>query len=127
MSDEAAVVSPREAIQAQLDKLQITLDSEIPYRLETVFAKTTGWGAKREIKRRGKLIRQIEPVFQKGKIRGAVETVSSLNLLSSLISTNDLGQPKPRFRLLRCGRPLSQFLQRNDFKRSATKLSSIRP
>ena len=33
------------------------------------------------------------PVLQKGKVRGTVETVSSLNLLSSLVSTNDLGQP----------------------------------
>ena len=33
------------------------------------------------------------PVLQKGTIRGTVETVSSLNLLSSLVSTNDLGQP----------------------------------
>jgi diguanylate cyclase (GGDEF)-like protein/PAS domain S-box-containing protein len=32
------------------------------------------------------------PVLQKGKIRGTVETISSLNLLSSLVSTNDLGQ-----------------------------------
>lgn len=34
------------------------------------------------------------PVLQKGKIRGTVETVSSLNLLSSLVSTNNLGQPR---------------------------------
>jgi diguanylate cyclase (GGDEF)-like protein/PAS domain S-box-containing protein len=33
------------------------------------------------------------PVLQKGKVRGAVEIVSSLNLLASLVSTNDLGQP----------------------------------
>lgn len=34
------------------------------------------------------------PILQKGKIRGTVETVSSLSLLSSLISANDLGQPQ---------------------------------
>jgi diguanylate cyclase (GGDEF)-like protein/PAS domain S-box-containing protein len=33
------------------------------------------------------------PVLQKGEMRGTVETVSNLNLLSSLVSTNDLGQP----------------------------------
>ena len=33
------------------------------------------------------------PVYQKGKIRGAVQTASSLNILSSLVSTNDIGQP----------------------------------
>ncbi|HEY8334347.1 MAG TPA: EAL domain-containing protein [Tardiphaga sp.] len=40
-----------------------------------------------------RLIVATAPVLQKGRIRGAVETVSSLNLLSSLVSTNDLGQP----------------------------------
>jgi diguanylate cyclase (GGDEF)-like protein/PAS domain S-box-containing protein len=40
-----------------------------------------------------RLIVASAPVLQKGKMRGTVETVSSLNLLSSLVSTNDLGQP----------------------------------
>src|SRR3979411_689421 len=40
-----------------------------------------------------RLIVASVPVLQKGKIRGTVETVSSLNLLSSLVFTNDLGQP----------------------------------
>ena len=40
-----------------------------------------------------RLIVASAPVLQKGKMRGAVETVSSLNLLASLVSTNDLGQP----------------------------------
>ncbi|MHC2669345.1 PAS domain S-box-containing protein [Bradyrhizobium diazoefficiens] len=41
-----------------------------------------------------RLIVASAPVLQKGKIRGKVETVSSLNLLSSLVATNDLGQPR---------------------------------
>jgi diguanylate cyclase (GGDEF)-like protein/PAS domain S-box-containing protein len=40
-----------------------------------------------------RLIVASAPVLQKGKMRGTVETVSNLNLLSSLVSTNDLGQP----------------------------------
>jgi diguanylate cyclase (GGDEF)-like protein/PAS domain S-box-containing protein len=40
-----------------------------------------------------RLIIASVPVLQKGRIRGTVQTVSSLNLLSSLVSTNDLGQP----------------------------------
>jgi diguanylate cyclase (GGDEF)-like protein/PAS domain S-box-containing protein len=40
-----------------------------------------------------RLIVASVPVLQKGKMRGTVETVSSLNLLASLVSTNDLGQP----------------------------------
>jgi diguanylate cyclase (GGDEF)-like protein/PAS domain S-box-containing protein len=41
-----------------------------------------------------RLIVASVPVLQKGRIRGVVETVSSLNLLASLVSTNDLGQPR---------------------------------
>jgi diguanylate cyclase (GGDEF)-like protein/PAS domain S-box-containing protein len=40
-----------------------------------------------------RLIVASAPVLQKGRRRGAVETVSSLNLLASLVSTNELGQP----------------------------------
>jgi diguanylate cyclase (GGDEF)-like protein/PAS domain S-box-containing protein len=40
-----------------------------------------------------RLIVASVPVLQKGKMRGTVETVSSLNLLASLVSTGDLGQP----------------------------------
>lgn len=40
-----------------------------------------------------RLIVASVPVLQKGRIRGTVQTVSSLNLLSSLVSTNELGQP----------------------------------
>src|ERR1700716_3375116 len=40
-----------------------------------------------------RLIVASAPVLQKGKMRGTVETVSNLNLLASLLSTNDLGQP----------------------------------
>lgn len=56
--------SPREAVQRQLDKLRIALDDRIPYRLESVFAKTTGWGAAGEMKRRAKLLRLVEPTLR---------------------------------------------------------------
>ena len=46
-----------------------------------------------QIDEKRRLIVASAPVLQKGKMRGAVETVSSLNLLASLVSTNDLGQP----------------------------------
>ena len=56
------------------------------------------WGAKSadpsiQIDEKRRLILVTAPVLQKGKMRGAVETVSSLSLLASLVSTNDLGQP----------------------------------
>jgi diguanylate cyclase (GGDEF)-like protein/PAS domain S-box-containing protein len=46
-----------------------------------------------QIDDRRRLIVVSVPVLQKGKMRGTVETVSSLNLLALLVSTNDLGQP----------------------------------
>ena len=50
-------------------------------------------GVKARIDEERRLIVASAPVLQKGKMRGTVETVSSLNLLASLVSTNDLGQP----------------------------------
>ena len=46
-----------------------------------------------QIDEKRRLIVASAPVLQKGQLRGAVETVSSLNLLASLVSANDLGQP----------------------------------
>jgi diguanylate cyclase (GGDEF)-like protein/PAS domain S-box-containing protein len=46
-----------------------------------------------QIDEKRRLIVASAPVLQKGRIRGVVETVSSLNLLASLVSTNELGQP----------------------------------
>ena len=65
MSEDVEVPTPAEVVQSQLSKLKLSLDAEIPYRLATVFAKISGWGAKREIKRRAKLIKQIEPTLKK--------------------------------------------------------------
>jgi diguanylate cyclase (GGDEF)-like protein/PAS domain S-box-containing protein len=46
-----------------------------------------------QIDEKRRLIVASAPVLQKGKMRGTVETVSNLNQLASLVSTNDLGQP----------------------------------
>jgi diguanylate cyclase (GGDEF)-like protein/PAS domain S-box-containing protein len=46
-----------------------------------------------QIDEKRRLIVASAPVLQKGQVRGAVETVGSLNLLASLVSANDLGQP----------------------------------
>lgn len=48
-------------IATRLDRLGVALNSEIPYRLETMFPRVEGWGAKGELKKKGKLIRQVEP------------------------------------------------------------------
>lgn len=65
MSEDVEVLTPAEEVQAQLNKLKLSLDAAIPYRLPTVFAKISGWGAKGEIKRRAKLIQQVEPTLKK--------------------------------------------------------------
>jgi diguanylate cyclase (GGDEF)-like protein/PAS domain S-box-containing protein len=46
-----------------------------------------------QIDQKRRLIVVSVPVLQKGKIRGTVKTVSNLNLLSLLVSANDIGQP----------------------------------
>ena len=51
----------RELIQQRLAKLKISVSDDIPYRLESVFAQTTGWGGNGEINRRAKLLRNVEP------------------------------------------------------------------
>lgn len=49
------------AVQAKLQQLGIQLDPDLPYRLDTMFPRLEGWGAKGELKRKGKVIRNIEP------------------------------------------------------------------
>lgn len=45
---------------ARLQTLGIALDPAIPYRLETMFPRLEGWGVKGELKKKGKVIRQVE-------------------------------------------------------------------
>lgn len=47
-----------------------------------------------QIDEKRRLIIATAPVMQKGKVRGTVEAVSSLNLLASLVSASELGQPR---------------------------------
>lgn len=49
------------AIAAKMQELGIELDPDLPYRLETMFPRLEGWGAKGELKRKGKVIRNAEP------------------------------------------------------------------
>ncbi len=60
MADEV-VLTAREQVQQRLNQLKIMVDGDIPYRLESVFAETSGWGGKGEIKRRAKLLRNVGP------------------------------------------------------------------
>jgi hypothetical protein len=59
--EPAAEPTARELIQQRLAKLKISISDAIPYRLESVFAETSGWGGNAEIKRRAKLIGRVEP------------------------------------------------------------------
>ncbi|MHC4876633.1 MAG: hypothetical protein ACYTGL_09050 [Planctomycetota bacterium] len=49
------------AVEQKLDELGLSLSSSIPYRLASMFPKLTGWGAKKDIRNKVKLIRNVEP------------------------------------------------------------------
>lgn len=55
--------TPRELVLQKLRKLKVHVDFQIPYRLESVFAQTNGWGANGEIKRRAKLLNLVGPLL----------------------------------------------------------------
>ncbi|MBI1315118.1 hypothetical protein GC176_27825 [bacterium] len=64
MSDEhldREPVDPTVAVQNKLAELSLTLDEAIPYRLSSMFPKLEGWGVRKEIRNKVKLIRNIEP------------------------------------------------------------------
>lgn len=57
-------------VEARLRELGIRLDPSIPYRLDTMFPRLKGWGAKGEIKKKGKLIEQVEPTLHNVLLNG---------------------------------------------------------
>jgi hypothetical protein len=59
MTDEQPLTT--EAVMDRLAELNITLSDDMPYRMTTLFPRLSGWGAKGEIKRKAKLIRNTEP------------------------------------------------------------------
>ncbi len=61
---EEVVRTERDEVLDRLAKLKIALDQDIPYRWETVFAETSGWGSNSEIKRRAKLLKQVGPTLR---------------------------------------------------------------
>jgi hypothetical protein len=67
---ELIPVSPAEAVTNRLNELNVVLDEEIHYRLESVFPKIDGWGSNGEIKRRVKLIRFVEPTLYQILLKG---------------------------------------------------------
>ena len=52
-----------EQVLAKLAQMNLALNPQIPYRYETLFAKLEGWGANGYIKRKHKLIRNVEEVL----------------------------------------------------------------
>ena len=51
-----------ESVLAKLNELKLNLNIDgLPYQLEKMFPRLDGWGVKAEIKRRVKLIQQVEP------------------------------------------------------------------
>jgi hypothetical protein len=52
----------------RLAELGLQLDTSIPYRLDSLFPKLTGWGSKQHIKKKHKLITRIE-----GRLKGMLQ------------------------------------------------------
>ena len=50
-----------EAVRQRLADLKLSLSSDIPYRLDKIFPKLQGWGARKELKRKVSIINRIEP------------------------------------------------------------------
>jgi hypothetical protein len=48
-------------IASRLEGLGVVLDAAVSYRLETMFPRLEGWGAKGDIRKKGKLIARVEP------------------------------------------------------------------
>ena len=55
---------PDDQAHTRLKEIGVSLDAEIPYRMSTMFPKLQGWGAKGAIKKKAKIIRQVEPLLK---------------------------------------------------------------
>lgn len=53
------------SVAQSLAEWDLSLDPSITYELDKVFPKTEGWGAKGEVKRKVKLIQNVEPVLRR--------------------------------------------------------------
>lgn len=63
MSKQQPVTAER--VIEKLAELNLTIDSTLPYRLEQMFPRVTGWGSKAEIKARVKLLNAAELTIDK--------------------------------------------------------------
>lgn len=62
--DLIEVIEPSQA-ESRLAELRIRLDPSIAYRFDKMFPRLQGWGAKGELKKKGKQIRLLEPTLHK--------------------------------------------------------------
>jgi hypothetical protein len=60
---ESGTLSPEEVL-SRLQQLEITLDPAISYRLDTLFPRLQGWGAKSEIRAKAKVVQRVEPLLR---------------------------------------------------------------
>ena len=70
MSNEDVPETPTAMIERRLREMKVVLDPEIHYQLDKVFPKLTGWGSNGDIKRRGKMIRLVEPALKRLLLEG---------------------------------------------------------
>ena len=64
MNDISDAENPELAARARLNQLGLEFGfDKLPYRLDKMFPKLKGWGAKGDIKKKVKLIKQMEPIL----------------------------------------------------------------
>lgn len=54
-------LDPNAVVAAKLEELGVPLDPDLPFRLDKMFPKLTGFGIKGQLKRRAKLIQNVQP------------------------------------------------------------------
>lgn len=74
-----------------LKNLKLPLDFSLPYRLEKMFPKTEGFGAKGQVKRQAKLIREVEPRLRDFLLEGEEVWYIAKGIQHSIIEAMTIG------------------------------------
>lgn len=71
MNELSSIEDTATIVREKLEQLGLQFDhSKLPYRLDKMFPKTKGWGAKGDIKKKVKLIKQLEPILPDALMEG---------------------------------------------------------
>lgn len=90
MNDPVQVDTATE-VRAMLSQLKLTLDDQINYRLEKMFARLKGWGAKGEVKTKAQLVLQVEPTLRQLLLDGEEVLYVAKGIQQSIIESMFMG------------------------------------